>query len=128
MDAHAYKSGRPKAAELDAQYLCVGDRSLPELGVHSLGWPCELYANGRPIRNVADHPDLWVPIVARGHAKRNAWTRVDADGRPYLCVGARMEMAKKIPTPLRGVRLTNFVCRLFHFAEVLDEGRVSLTA
>lgn len=80
---------------------------------HFLRWPRDLYASGRPIRNEADHPDLWAPIVARGHAKRNAWTRVDADGRPYLCVGARMERAKKIPTPQRGVRMTNFVCRLF---------------
>ena len=143
--------------KLDAQSLCVDARScrrleahpekwtpivahghatLPELRMptswiveaHIFRWPRDLYASGRPIQNVADHPDLWMPIVARGHAKRNAWTRVDADGRPYLCVGARMERAKKIPTPQRGVRLTNFVCRLFHFAEVLDEGRVSLTA
>ena len=127
---------------LDAQSLCVDARScrrleahperwtpiiarghatLPELRMptlwiveaHFLRWPRNLYASGCPIRNVADHPDLWMPIVARGHAKRNAWTRVDADGRPYLCVGTRMERAKKIPTPLWGVRLTNFVCRLF---------------
>lgn len=78
MDAHACKSGRPKVAELGVQYLCVGDRSLPELGAHFLRWPCELYASGRPIRNVADHPELWVPIDVRGHAICNAWTQVGA--------------------------------------------------
>lgn len=99
---HACKSGRPKATELGAQYLHVGDRSFPELGVHSLRWPRDLYASGRPTRNVTDRPDLWVPIVARGHAICNTWTRVGKRGRPYLCVGARMERAKKYPTPQRG--------------------------
>lgn len=121
MDSQTHPSWKPNPCEwaakmppkLDTQSLCVDTRSCRRLEAHFLRWPRDLYASGRPIRNVADHPNLWMPIVARGHAKRNAWTRVDADGHPYLCVGARMERAKKIPTPLRGVRLTNFVCRLF---------------
>lgn len=55
-----------------------------------------------PNPNVADRPDLWEPIVARGHAICNAWMRVGKRGRPYLCVGARMERAKKIPHSPKG--------------------------
>ena len=105
MDTHSCTWPRDIARTADAHFVDSGS-PLYQVATRPI-------RKWTPIREVSDHPDLWVPMVSRGHTKRDTWTQVDADGRPYLCVGACIERAKKIPTPQRGVRLTNFVCRLF---------------
>lgn len=103
VDNHAYESGQPKSAKTGYPHDVYGNPSLPKMSVQPASWMCmEAHNNERQ-----PTPEIWAPIL---NARGCEWARVDAHIYTWAHV---YNEQKKSSLPQRGVRLTNFVCRLF---------------